>query len=1227
MEGWNTGAVRLSTAATLLAGISILGCSAPMEGTVDVAAAAFPADSNAVFRHYVVPAMSEIQRLPDAFPSDGVADGTVNIVAARDEYEPGSFVVTGARDLGKVKFSLGVFKNEKGDVFPAEDLDLKVIKVWFQNRNGWFSYFGDTGFKLLPELLLNDEDLIRVDEKKAANYARLTAKDGTTSELWINPPRQFNARRLREPWRTDDVFNYMREDFDDAKTLQPVTIEKNRFKQFFLTAHAKKDAKPGLYKGVVKVGDLGEIPVAIRVLDFVLPAPKAYQDPNKDFLVSGYSYICQDQVAERNGFDYGAVHRQLVAIFKNMVEHNQPLHMVRGMADNYAFDCIEAMREGGMRMDVIQAGATPIGHDGTPGADEAQRAHARRMADEFIRRYGHTNVYMGMGDEPSAAWFPYARPSFKNYQDAGLKFFIAGHYQVFHRAGYIYDWFNTATDPVDPAMTPYWNKMQNSNHVAWYAHHHTGTENPAFARRQNGLSAYLTGYTALCNYAHHLGPYDDDSTTYKPMVDAYGCHSGVIDTLQWEGFREGVDDIRYATLMTDLARKAQKVQDTKVRYVGGKAMEFLALLDVRSFDMYWARAEMIRFINELRPLVAPYDVKTEMKMATAEERAAATKRLEDGLAKALAEAKKGFATATDRGKTNDVHRKVAKVYKDFFRDTQAGDYLMSVGLWQEAARYYTYNDREKGMDALLKAVRSPEAARGGWDNECAFWQVAPWRPEALDRFETIFFSRFKPTDTNGLARAAEDVFRRLGRNQELLWQERFASHVAVYEKTKAVADRVGAPVPPDAAFSAYDAYMRLGKVAEARRALQAGLANASAKTNEVYLLKLALLSTDAFRGDDAAAALEKIRAFDAAEGRHVPPKDRVDAICKVGLAVQGVNGEAFERGLNEFRKSLYVPTPKKRYVVQFSEAKVDGPGDWDRLDVPETVYDRTYGGSMDFLTTDVTTGNRGEVGTSKEKFPPPTMKVVADALGLHFFVCTKDPKAGEVVLGTVGSGGCEAYIAPGANEPYVCMLMEQDQGKVGFFNTTYDTFRTRGIYDDTDPRVYRIERRVDGDRVITYLFLSWKTWALKVPKNGSVWDFENMFWSRAGSFCWNGTESIHGRSTWGELEFRLTDAQRREILKPLLASALAYFRDQKSIHKYGLFAHWKDKEIGDPAFFAAEVEPIEKKLDKYAEMIKPGMSDETVDFLAKEALPQMLDLDFEVQRRRTQWLGEKMMKK
>lgn len=549
---------------------------------------------------WAVPAMSGVQRLPDSIPEDGEKGGTVRIVAARGEYEPGSFVVRSDVDLGKVQPVVGKLVNEKGDVFPTDQLDLTVVKVWYQNRNGWFSYFGDTGAKLCPELLLHDEDLIRVDTAKEANYARITSADGKTAEWWLNPP-----------WKEKKSFPSMRPGFADAKTIQPVALEKNVSKQFILTAHVTSSTPAGLYRGTITFPVSSSpfpvpsspfptlsIPVAIKVLDFDLPKPMAYIHPEMDFRVCAYDYIGKNHILALNGGDEELMWKQMEVILANFVAHGQDMKWVRcKTGSEEAERTIELMKKVGMRTDVLVG---PVDYKWQERDAKAARERADSIVAYYDKKYGHHNVYCGYGDEPGMRFFPENRPVFDAYQAAGLKFIIASHDHIFDQAGFRWDWHNAAKNPADALSPSIWNQMGTNTYSAWYANQHVGAEDPELNRRQNGLAAYLSGYSALCNYAHHLGPYNDVSETYKPMVFVYGTADGVIDTLQWEGFREGVDDIRYATLMTALAREAETSADIEVRYLAGKAKLLLARFDKKTGDLNAARGEMIGFIENLR---------------------------------------------------------------------------------------------------------------------------------------------------------------------------------------------------------------------------------------------------------------------------------------------------------------------------------------------------------------------------------------------------------------------------------------------------------------------------------------------------------------------------------------------------------------------------------------------------------------------------------------------------
>ena len=236
-----------------------------------------------------------------------------------------------------------------------------------------------------------------------------------------------------------------------------------------------------------------------------------------------------------------------------------------------------------------------------PGNRE-RNAFAQRAAQWFDKYNGHHNVYISYGDEPGARWLMEARPVYEAYQRAGFKFFIAGGNSVFYKTGYLYDWHNVAKWPEDDSSTRLWNQVGNA-HVAWYASMHVGPENPAFNRRQYGMAPYLANYSATANYAHHFGAYNDDRLTYRPMVFAYGVYGGVIDTIQWEGYREGIDDIRYATLLKTLAQQAAKSPSLEARYAGNKALQFMALLDPASGDLNTLRYEMITRILALREIL------------------------------------------------------------------------------------------------------------------------------------------------------------------------------------------------------------------------------------------------------------------------------------------------------------------------------------------------------------------------------------------------------------------------------------------------------------------------------------------------------------------------------------------------------------------------------------------------------------------------------------------------
>ena len=100
--------------------------------------------------------------------------------------------------------------------------------------------------------------------------------------------------------------------------------------------------------------------------------------------------------------------------------------------------------------------------------------------------------------------------------------------------------------------------------IFMYANPQVGNEQPAVYRQNYGLDLLLAGYDGAMDYAyqHAFGNIwnDFDDKDYRDHVFAYPTTHGVVDTVQWEGFREAVDDVRYLSTLIALDHSRSKEQ-------------------------------------------------------------------------------------------------------------------------------------------------------------------------------------------------------------------------------------------------------------------------------------------------------------------------------------------------------------------------------------------------------------------------------------------------------------------------------------------------------------------------------------------------------------------------------------------------------------------------------------------------------------------------------------------
>ncbi len=511
-------------------------------------------------------------------------------------------------------------------------------------------------------------------------------------------------------------------------------------------------------------------------------------------------------------------------------------------------------------------------------------------------------------------------------------------------------------------------------------------------------------------------------------------------------------------------------------------------------------------------------------------------------------------------------------------------------------------------------------------------RIAAWRwffcrePELADRYIPLVMGTTE-AHTNAAVKLFSDMVAARGDSSYSFSGNYPAARRAyrILERIHEATGKVGTfPLAQYAAFAFCDAHDFAAAAKICRDAIEGGWTKEPAELYQLNLMATLL----PLKGDETAL-LKAVRKADAKFAGELLPKTRVERIERVGTAsVIGVR-EPLSRALAAFRKSLFVPAPKREYVVHYSETPIAGLAAWDKV-VPKPemqLMDRQFGGSMDFLATDVATGNRGEgIGTEEaaKDAAVPSIQIVCDAFGIHFRFEAPDEKALQMASGFLGGGSYEAYIAPGENEPYYCLLMDvSPNAGLSIFNTTYSTKGHRRIKND-DRSLYKAETTFTDHSAVSYIMLSWNAFATLIPENGTVWEFENVHWGRADKAAWNGTESIHGRSTWGRLVFDMPAKARIEILKRVIFAVRKSYLGAKGSGSMDVIDRWRDSALGDPAFYDECLAPLVAELDSYLPLVKVDMSDEDVIKVAEEALPRWRDIRFEVARLRARYLAAKL---
>jgi hypothetical protein len=484
---------------------------------------------------------SPIRILPFDYIVPAVPDNTFSLTACRNEFEPASFIISAQKDLSGIGISVPDLKNDQGYMIPSTAIDVRLVKAWYQANIGDIWY--DTpGKYLVPELLLKDDSLVKADYVNQTNYLKVTI-NGVEQYIDISSPSATVPASAK---------------ITDASTLQPFTMAANENKQIWLTVHVPANTPAGDYKGDITITAPSEDPVIMSFTVTVLPFDLASAPLEYGIYYRG---IIPD--SPRTGIDSeNKTTAQYLLELENMRDHGVSYPTLYQDADSVYFEtALQLRNQSGLPNDHIYI-ANAI-HASTDGSSAFLTRLTADLKNEqaVVKKYGFNKVYAYGIDETRGATLAAERPSMAAIRNAGSGVFVSGYTDL---VDYLGDLVDVAIIPhaLNTTLAARWHSY--SNKIFSYANPQAGVEDAGMYRKNYGYMLWNSGYDGEMTYAyqHSFGDIwnDYDYPNNRDHLFTYPTSNGVIDTIEWEGFREGVDDTRYAATLIKKGKNPESVK-------------------------------------------------------------------------------------------------------------------------------------------------------------------------------------------------------------------------------------------------------------------------------------------------------------------------------------------------------------------------------------------------------------------------------------------------------------------------------------------------------------------------------------------------------------------------------------------------------------------------------------------------------------------------------------------
>jgi hypothetical protein len=466
----------------------------------------------------------------------------ISTFAAKGEIEPITFSVRAKKDLGNINIDISDLISDKDRIY-SRNIEVLNVKTWQQCLSR-----------------------VRCNQPEHEDF-----KSGEVPELLVKDNEQDIAANERGWVKEDDIWRYYPPKLNENFNLN---LTKNQSHTFYLKINVPSKIPSGDYNGKISFkpanSESFSFKLNLKILPFNLP------ESGKDQLVFFQKKTPNELTRDLYG-KYLDLFREsgIDGIVSYQTDRKEAAWTAKQLKEKGFEGPILVMDW--QKIDELKKVYQSQGFEiyftgyGEPYNEEKIKEHIQRSQQIHSK---NENVFVSITKECADL---VEDPNFDIYQDLGIEPVEKIDLPLYSLSGGEVEYCKSAgSEKVNKRnlveyLDGLWEGKIEKNNQKEYYYTQIWQEREAFHRPANGFMLWASKLDGISPYGvqrhyrpiHGVKQYDDFDSGKSNWNSLYSSTKGPVLTLQWEGFREGIDDTRYLTKLDQLLNRLEKTDKKK----------------------------------------------------------------------------------------------------------------------------------------------------------------------------------------------------------------------------------------------------------------------------------------------------------------------------------------------------------------------------------------------------------------------------------------------------------------------------------------------------------------------------------------------------------------------------------------------------------------------------------------------------------------------------------------